>query len=596
MPDPNAPVAIPRPIEDHGIIGDMATAALVAVDGTVDFLCWPRMDGPSVFVGLLDSERGGDFTVRPELPDARTSQCYLPDTNVLVTRWLSPNGSAEVVDLMPVIEEPGPRLVRQVRATRGRVRFRIRCRPWFDYARVMAEAKPCDGGVRFEPAGGPQLRLSATIAITSAGHDATADFELDAGQCASFVLDGGEGQAPAADVVQGWVDQTIDFWRDWIGRSSYRGRWREAVDRSALVMKLLTNREHHSIVAAATFGLPEAPGGPRNWDYRATWIRDASFTVYAFLRLGYQAEAVDFMGWVAQRISEAADDSGRMQIMYGIDGTRDLPEQSLDHLAGYGGARPVRIGNDAHRQVQLDIYGELLDSGYLVNKYAQAISHDGWGRVVRAVGYVCQNWEQPDAGIWEVRGEPQHYLHSRAIRLAFKRSLPAPVDEWTAARARVHADVWDHFWDDRGNHFARTRGGSALDGSMLMLPLVRFCSATDPRWLLTLDAIGRELVDDGLVYRYLGDDGLAGAEGAFLPCSFWYAECLARAGRLWEARTAFERALGHANHLGLFSEEIGRSGEFLGNFPQALTHLTLISTAYYLDRELSGSHPGIWRP
>ena len=609
MPAPAAPPSpsqpVPRPIADHGVVGDMATCALVALDGTVDFLCWPRFDSPGVFLALLDPQRGGEFTVEPDLDRATRVQRYLPDTNVLVTRWQAEAGSVECVDFMPVVDDgPGPRLVRRVRGTRGTVAVRVRCRPRFDYARNEVAAVPCDGGVRWDAA--TPLRLTADVVVTAVGPDAWAEFTVSPGHCVEFVLDGGGGPVPDRPTVERWADQTIDFWRSWCKRSTYRGRWREAVERSALVMKLMTSREHHSIVAAATFGLPEAAGGERNWDYRATWLRDASFTVYAFLRLGHREEAVAFMGWVGDRVRGASDRTGRLQIMYGLDGRRDLPEASLDHLAGYGGARPVRIGNAAHTQVQLDVYGELLDSGYLVNKYAQAIAHDGWENVVRTVGYVCEHWREPDQGIWERRGEPKHWLHSRvmcwvaidrAVRLARKRSLPAPVPAWEKSRDQIHADVWANFWCEKSGHFSASKGGGdTLDAAMLMLPLVRFCSATDPRWLATLDAIGRTLVDDGLVYRYLDDDGLAGKEGGFLACSFWYAECLARANRLWEARKAFERALTHANHLGLFAEEVGRSGEALGNFPQVLTHLTLISAAFFLDRQLSDAAPTEWQP
>ena len=602
----DAVTPVPRPIEDHGVIGDMATCALVAVDGAIDFLCWPRIDSPSIFLALLDTERGGEFTIEPDLAGAAHAQQYVPDTNVLTTRWQAEAGAAEVVDFMPVSDDAGSRLVRRVRATRGTVAVRVRCRPRFDYARRAVDAVACDGGVRFDPGAGlPTVRLTAEVPVVATGPDGVADFTLRQGETVDFVLDAGDWPVVDRATVDRWAEATIRHWRDWVAKSTYTGRWREAVTRSALVMKLLTNREHHSIVAAATFGLPEAPGGERNWDYRATWIRDASFTVYAFLRLGHRDEAVAFMGWVGNRIRGAADRTGRVQIMYGLDGRREFPEQSLDHLAGYGGATPVRVGNAAIDQVQLDIYGELLDTGYLVNKYAQAISHDGWEHVVRTVGYVCRNWDQPDCGIWEKRGEPEHYLHSRvmcwvavdrAIRLADRRSLPAPLAEWEATRAKIYNDVWANFWCEAGGHFAATRGGSTLDAAMLMLPLVRFCSATDPRWLATLDAIGRTLVRDGLVFRYVDDDGLRGEEGGFLACSFWYAECLARAGRLWEARTSFERTLSHANHLGLFAEEVGHSGQALGNFPQALTHLTLISAAFFLDRELAGKASAEWQP
>ena len=526
---------------------------------------------------------------------------------MLVTRWQSETGSVECVDFMPVIEgAPGPRIVRRVRVTRGRVAIAVRCRPRFDYARAKVDASLSDGGVSWEPAGGPVLRLtSADLVLRAVGGDAWGEVTLDRGGTFDLVLDGDRQPPPDRATLDRWEAATVDYWREWTKRSTYRGRWRELVNRSALVMKLMTSREHHSIVAAATFGLPEAPGGERNWDYRATWMRDAAFTVYAFLRLGHREEAVAFMEWVSDRTAAARKQGGQIQIMYGLDGQTELAEQSLDHLAGYGGAKPVRIGNDAHAQLQLDIYGELMDTGYLVNKYAQAIAHDRWQNVVEAMEYVCGHWNQPDAGIWERRGEPQHWLQSRvlcwvaadrALRLANRRSLPAPTAHWEQIRTDIYNDVWANFWSESDGHLVASKGGHTVDAAMLMLPLVRFCSATDPKWLATLDAIGRTLVDDGLVYRYVEDDGLKGKEGGFLACSFWYAECLARANRLWLARQAFERAMTHGNHLGLFSEEVGRRGEALGNFPQVLTHLALISAAFYLDRQLSDKPPTEWQP
>lgn len=599
----------PNPIEAHGVIGDQGTAALVADDGTVDFLCWPGFDGPSVFAALLDPERGGAWSIAPALNGLRRRQMYLPDTNVLLTRFAAPGGVGEITDFMPFPEpDATPRLVRRVRAARGEVRFALRCAPRLDYARSKTRAEAAAGNaVVFRGDAGPALRLWGTVPLAAetgpGGGAAVAEFTLRAGECAEFVLlDAAE--APGQPDPEALFRACVAHWHGWAAHSSYKGRWREAVTRSALALKLLTSRRHGSVVAAATFGLPEAPGGGRNWDYRATWIRDASFTVYAFMRLGYADEANAFMRWVGARAKNCGSD-GAMQIMYGVDGHERLDEADLPHLRGYGGAAPVRTGNAAYGQVQLDIYGELLDAVYLANKYGEAIGHEGWRYVTRTVDYVCEHWREPDQGIWEMRGPARHWLHSRvmcwvavdrAMRLAQKRSLPAPLVRWHAARDEIHGSVWDEFWDKERGHFVAARGATHLDGAMLLLPLVRFVSATDPRWLATLDAIGRELTEDALVFRYRVDDGLDGQEGAFTACSFWYAECLARAGRLAEARLVFERMLGHANHLGLFSEEVGPSGEQLGNTPQALTHLALISAAFFLDRELSGTGSGTWRP
>ena len=592
-------------IEDHGIVGDLSTAALVAGDGTIDFMCWPCFDSPSLFASLLDGDKGGSFELAPLLASPRRMQTYLPDSNVLVTRWLSPEGSAEVCDLLahPASARAAPRLIRRVRVTRGSVRFRLCCRPRFDYGRADTKAEACANGVLLS-GGGRAVRLSGSVPLDVDGAACVAAFTLEVGALADFVLDDGAEAPLDADAVSEAISGAHEYWQAWARRSTYRGRWREAVGRSALVLKLLTAHRHGSVAAAATFGLPEVPGGDRNWDYRAAWIRDSSFTVYAFMRLGYVAEARAFTGWVAARIRDA-EPHGRLRIMYALDGGDATPELVLGHLAGYGGARPVRIGNDASGQMQLDIYGELLDSTYLSNKYGDAISHEGWEHVCRAVEHVCAHWQEPDAGIWEMRGEPRAFLHSRlmcwvaldrALRLAGKRSLPAPFTRWSETRGAIDADIWANFRHPENGYFVQYQGATSLDASALMMPLVRFVSATDPVWLATLDAIGNQLTDDGLVYRYRSDDGLDGQEGAFTACSFWYVECLARAGRLGQAQLLFERVLRYANPLGLYAEELGPVGEHLGNFPQALTHLALISAAFYLDRQLSGADQTTWRP
>lgn len=602
------PCADLHEIEDHGIIGDMSTAALVARDGTIDFMCWPRFNSPSIFTRLLDIEKGGEFSITPQLPSARNLQIYLPDTNVLLTRWMSHDGSAEVVDFMrPALGEAGggTQLIRRVEATRGRIAFKLSCRPRFDYGRVVGTVTPCDEGVRID--GGEadlSLRLASSISLQARGGDVHAEFSLECGEVAWFVLDDGELAPLSAEQAQLALDDTTHYWRNWVAKSTYQGRWRETVMRSALALKLLTSRDHGSMVAAPTFGLPESPGGVRNWDYRFTWIRDASFTMYAFIRLGFNDEAYRFTQWVDERITHT-DAEGHLHLVYNIDGSTELAEQSLDHLAGYRGSRPILIGNAAFDQKQLDIYGELMDAVYLSNKYGEAISHDGWTKVCRLVEYVAGHWRDPDAGIWEIRATPRAFLHSRlmcwvavdrALRLAQKRSLPAPFDRWVSLRNEIHEDIWSTFWNEEKGHFVQSTEGADLDASLLLMPLVRFVAATDPRWLATLDAIGRELGDDAMVWRYKMDDGLPGKEGAFTTCSFWYVECLARAGRLDEASTAFTKVLAYANHLGLYAEELDHDGSHLGNFPQALTHLALISAAYYLDRELSGNQDAMWRP
>ncbi|MDN3223853.1 glycoside hydrolase family 15 protein [Pseudomonas nunensis] len=597
-------------IDAHGIIGDMRSAALVNDKGSVDFFCWPEFDSPSIFCSLLDTPEAGIFQLAPDLPDARREQIYLPDTNVLQTRWLSDSAVVEVTDLLPIgdSEDDLPMLMRRVRVVSGTATMRMRCAVRHDYARAKTRARMDEKEVAFEAADQPSLRLSSDQALSLDGNAAIAEFTLKQGESAAFLLGAIDDSRFKEGAAEMCMERTLKFWRDWIGQSNYRGRWREMVNRSALALKLLTSRKHGAILAAATFGLPETPGGERNWDYRYTWIRDASFTVYAFMRLGFVEEANAYMKWMRHRVSDCHGQSMKINILYAIDGRQELPETELTHLAGHGGAKPVRIGNGAYNQIQLDIFGELMDAVYLVNKYGEAISHEGWKHTVEVVDQVCETWQTEDVGIWEMRGEQHHFLHSRlmcwvavdrAIRLASKRSLPAPFARWDETRQAIYADIWENFWNEERGHFVQHIGGTALDGSMLLMPLVRFVSAKDPRWLSTLEAIQKTLVRDGMVYRYRNEDsqidGLSGTEGAFAACSFWYVECLARAGQVEKAHLEFEQLLRYANPLGLYAEEFDSHARHLGNTPQALTHLALISAASFLDRKLSGEK-NYWQP
>ncbi len=599
-----------RPVENYGVIGDLHTVALVGVDASIDFMCFPRFDSPSIFAALLDDQNGGRFQIAPALDEVRRKQLYLPDSNMLLSRFLSEAGVAEISDFMPVDERGAAhRLVRRAKTVRGEVRYRLLCAPRFDYARAAHRVEVRGRQAVFVPEGGhlAPLRLRADVPLGAQGPAVVAEFTLRAGETAAFVLEEAGAGNPAlpetlADVGESFKD-TLNFWRRWIGRSTYQGRWREMVNRSALVLKLLTASSYGSFVASPTFGLPEVVGGERNWDYRYTWIRDASFTLYAMSRLGYTHEAGAFMRWIEARCAEAGPD-GSLQNMYGIDGRHDLEEHVLPHLEGYRGSFPVRIGNAAYRQVQLDIYGELLDAIYLYNKYGEPISSALWDDVVRLVDWVCRHWRDTDEGIWEVRSGPQAFLYSRlmcwvavdrACRLAQKRSFPAPLDRWSAVRDEIYRDIHEQFWDPRRKTFLQHTGSTALGASLLLMPLVRFISPTDPHWLSTLRAIEEDLVDDSLVYRYnieQAPDGLRGHEGTFSMCSFWYVECLARGGDFEKARLFFEKMLGYANHLGLYGEQLGWRGEHLGNFPQALTHLALISAAYALNRRFETAGRG----
>ncbi len=594
------------PIDRYGVIGDMETIALVGMDGSIDFMCFPSFDSPSIFARLLDWEKGGHFRVAPVLENARHRQMYLPDTNVLFTRFLSAQGVAEVSDFM-TLEPDAHRVVRRAKTVRGEIRWAMTCAPRMDYARGEHRIVRTSDGVVFESTGATPfaLRLRSSVPIELKGPDATAEFTLKVNESATFILEipGDTNDSPSASPSYGAeaFKATSDYWRAWVARSTYKGRWREMVNRSALALKLLTSRRHGSLIAAPTFGLPEEIGGERNWDYRYTWIRDGSFTLYSLMRLGYTDEAQAFMRWFEDRCRELNPD-GSLQIMYGADGRHRLTEETLPHLEGYMGSKPVRIGNGAYDQLQLDIYGELLDSVYLFDKYGEPISHDMWMNLRRLVDWVAANWKLPDEGIWEVRGGRKEFLFSRvmcwaaldrAVRLARKRSFPAPLAKWEAVRDEIYQEIFTRFWDSKRQAFVQFEGAGTTDASSLLMPLIKFISPTDPRWLSTLKAIEEDLVDDSHVYRYrhgssAAHDGLMGKEGTFCICSFWYAECLARAGQLERARYAFEKMLGYANHLGLYPEELGPAGEHLGNFPQAFTHIGLISAAYYLDRALSG--------
>jgi len=597
----------PRPIAEHGLIGDLRTAALVDTAGTIDWLCLPRFDSPSVFGCLLDGDRGGHWSVTPTCRLAGTHQFYFPDSNVLITRFLTEDGVVEVHDFMPVPPDGCPDeercVVRRVQAVRGEMELRMEVCPRLDYGR---EAVAPEGDERALTFAGSGLAVTpcASVPMRATDDGAEATFSVAHGDTVTFILRLGDQRPEEPLSDDGGLDlfdRTVAFWRDWLSQGSYRGRWREMVQRSALTLKLLTHRPTGAILAAPTTSLPEQLGGGRNWDYRYVWARDAAFSAYALLQLGFLEEARAFVGWLTDRITEAEDgERGPLQVLYDLDGGTDTRETELDHLAGYRDSRPVRVGNDASGQLQLDIYGEVLDSVYLYDKYGSPVSAATWDDLCEIVDWVCGHWDREDEGIWETRFGRKHHTYSRlmcwvaierAIRMARRRGLPADLVRWSQARDAIYRQVMECGYSESRGAFVQHYGSDALDAALLLMPMVKFVSPTDPRFLSTLEAIEQELVSDSLVFRYdvqLAPDGLDGEEGTLSICSFWYVEALTRAGRLADARLALEKMFTYGNHVGLYAEQIGLTGEQLGNFPQAFTHLALISAAINLDRALDG--------
>ncbi|KAI9474553.1 glycoside hydrolase family 15 protein, partial [Coemansia mojavensis] len=640
------------PIEQYGLIGNLHTAAMVGMDGSIDFMCWPEFDSPSVFCRLLDKNKGGHFAITPTHPAATSKQQYLPFSNVLSTKFLCEDGVGVVTDFM---HRPRPKsrshshmmpwLVRSVEVIRGEMTFDLECFPAFDYARTshtleiselshteglgqtsnladhaaQTAVSPMDLRYIVGCMGGgscPLVKLTATDHPGGLGKGVTSQFKMLEGQRVFFVLPAymAKYDPPMSmKYAETLMEDTLLYWLGWIRSCTYFGRWLENVERSALILKLMTYEPTGAVVAAVTFSLPEAIGDSgRNWDYRFTWVRDSAFTMYAFMRLGLNKEAKHYMEFVRRLCREKNADGG-LQIMYTLRGGREMPELVLSHLEGYRGCAPVRIGNGAADHLQLDIYGELLDAVYLYNKFSQPLSYDEWVDVRALVDYVCDNYNQPDMGIWEVRGRRQNFTYSkvqcwvaidRGLRLVDKRDFPCHDKErWRQTRDSLYEEIMERAWNNELEMFTQSYENSEmLDAAVLAMPLVFFCAGTDPRFVKTMRRIMLPphrggLTANNLVFRYNAvetDDGLSGEEGTFSLCTFWLAEALSRASKaditlLYKSQVIIDEMIMYGNHVGLFSEEIDKSGKHLGNFPQAFTHIALISAAYNVNRALKSN-------
>jgi len=592
---------MPCSIEDYGVIGDLQTAALVSRDGSLDWLCLPRFDSPACFAALLDDEDAGRWRIAPAGAGACTRRRYRGESLVLETEWDTPQGSVRVIDAMPVRREAASAadVVRVVEGVSGRVPMAMELVVRFDYGHIMPWVRHVDG--QFSAIAGPDsVWLNSPVRVHGDNGRSVAQFSVAAGQRVPFGLTYAASHAPRPRAVDGLeaVADTERFWAGWIGRSRYCGAWRDAVHRSLITLKALTYAPTGGLVAAATTSLPEQLGGPRNWDYRYCWLRDATFTLEAMLDTGYVQEAKAWREWLLRAV---AGDPAKLQIMYGLDGSRRIPEYTLDWLKGYHGSAPVRIGNAAADQFQLDTWGEVLDGLQLARDTGLAPSSDAWDLQLALLDFLESHWQDPDNSLWEIRGPRRQFVHSkvmawvgvdRAVQAVQRHQQEGPVTRWAALRDEIHADVCEHGYDADRNTFTQFYGSTGVDAALLLIPRYGFLPWRDERVIGTVNAIERELCQDGLLLRYHpdadGGDGLPGTEGTFLICSFWFADALYGIGRQQQAKELFERLLGLRNDLGLLSEEYdATAARQLGNTPQAFSHVGLVNTA----RQLSDTPP-----
>jgi GH15 family glucan-1,4-alpha-glucosidase len=589
-------------IEDYALLGNTFTAALVGRDGSIDWLCLPRFDSGACFASLLGSPGNGRWLIAPKGECRATRRSYRDGTLILETEFETDEGVAVVTDFMPIVERHDEiDLVRIVSGKRGRVAMKMETIFRFDYGRTVPWMRRREHGY-VATAGPNAIVLRADVPLRSEDFKTFADFTIDSGQQVSFAMTWFQShqKEPVPVNPRRALSETEAFWSEWSGRCECEGRWGEPVLRSLITLKALTYQPTGGIVASPTTSLPEWIGGPRNWDYRFCWVRDATFTLYALMISGYITEAENWREWLLRAVAGRPQE---MQIMYGLAGERLLPELEIGWLAGYQNSRPVRTGNAAHEQFQLDVYGEVMDTLNAAERYGLKQEPEAWNIRAALMDFLESGWRQPDEGIWEVRGGRQHFTHSkimvwvavdRAVKALKHHKKDGPIERWTALRDEIHRDVCAHGYDPERNAFVQYYGSKKLDASLLMTPLVGFLPITDPRIVGTVAAIQKELVVDGLVQRYSTDtgvDGLPPGEGAFLACSFWLADNLALMGRYQESRDLFERLLALRNDVGLLSEEYDpRAGRMLGNFPQAFSHVSLVNTAHNLTLAEGPAH------
>ena len=586
------------PLEDYGLIGDLQTAALVNRDGSIDWLCLPRFDSGAVFASLLGDGENGRWIVQPEGDFRCPTRRYTNDTLILETTFETDDGEVRLLDFMPP-RETKPDVVRIVEGVRGRVRMRMELALRFDYGSVIPWVRNLEGTL-VGIAGPDAITLRTPVELEGRDFRTHASFSVAEGDRVPFVLTWYPSHEPPPDPVdaEAALQDTVGFWEDWASRCCHSGRWHDDIHRSVLTLKALTYAPTGGVVAAPTTSLPEALGGVRNWDYRFCWLRDATLTLLALIRSGYVEEAGAWRDWLLRAVAGKPDD---LQVMYGVAGERRLTELELPWLAGYAGSAPVRIGNDASTQLQVDVYGEVLDALYQARRRGLAPLDEAWTLCQKLLDWLESGWREPDEGLWEVRGPRRHFTHSkvmawvafdRAVKLIRHLDREGPLDRYLALRREIRRDVLEHGYNADRGAFVQFYGSDRLDASLLLIPLVGFLRADDERVVATVDAIRRELLRDGFVERYRADDenvgvdGLPPGEGVFLPCSFWLAAVLAQQGRHDEAVALFERLLSLRNDLGLVSEEYDPERKRLvGNFPQAFTHLALVETAFTLARK-----------